>query len=845
MKSFPTIATIAILFLACFIISCSNNTPSSPATPPLDTSAQLAQKEPVAGAGRYLWAYYEIHADTENNTMSVVPSRQVSGHWNVLTWLEKKPCTNCVKVTSMVKNPQGSYNVDLQIKHPFTNPNYTGFDVRGIAMFNGSHNFPDAGVMMPDHTMGDGELVNADDYTTLYNSTTAGMGPNGQWGYLKGKLASATAPNGTLNGYKRYISTDPANTRNAFYAGESITVTNEVYLPTGKFIFGYAIDASWAPPTNKPVVDPMVDFPPEANCVEPWKVELTEEPSATFTDHGGSEVVRIKTWDYQGKDSYNPPTIECPELYDGTEDSFVNVTGSDYVIYDGVVSNIKLAPTGTYRALVKIKDKDQVFLPIDDTTYAMCTVTVLPVTGWVDTLGGAGSDNAWDIAVDNDNNVYVAGSYTADAGTMIDLDPTSGVDNHMAKGKLDPFLIKLDSSGAYQWCINWGGAEDDYAAAVAVDTDYVYVVGAYQGTADFDPSISPLNKTSNGSKDCFESIFTPDGKLFSNRTWGGNGVDEAVDVAVYNDYSNDNWVTGYFEDTVDFNPYYPVDERTAGMWTPNAFVTKYTAADTYAWTRTWGDTGTGVVFADGVSVFYPGYCSVVGYFKNTVDFDPGAGTTEYTSNGGFDIFLNRLDTDGNFSAARTWGGPDDDYPQSVSATQTSAWVAGQYSGTVDFNPDAGVDNHTSNGGSDAFVSYFEVYSATIIFQYALTWGGTGNDRAMDVRWLNISDYYVVGDFEGTVDFDPGTGNAPYTSKGGLDAYVTRFATDGSHMWTRTVGGVNNDYGYGVAGDSIRNAYLCGSFWGTANFDPEGTSGDKTSNGDYDMFVEKILNDGSW
>jgi hypothetical protein len=616
-------------------------------------------------------------------------------------------------------------------------------------------------------------------------------------------------------------------------------------LPAGPFVFGYAIDASWAPPTNKPVTDPMIDFPPEANCSEPWKVELTVDASPAFTDHGGFETIGIKTWDYQGEDSYNPPTVECPELFDGTEYSSVYSSGSGYVVHKGYVSNIKLAPAGTYRALIRIQDKDSATPPIDLTTYAMCSVTVVPVLGWVETVGGAGWDNGWDIAVDYQNNVYVAGSFTADAGVQVDLDPSSGVDNHTSNGKLDAFLIKLDSEGVYQWGVNWGGTEDDCAAAVATDYDYVYVVGSYQGTADFDPGANTLYATSNGSDDCFESLFTPDGDFNTARTWGGNGVDEAVDVSASDLYSNDNWVTGYFEETVDFNPYYPVDERTAGLWTPNAFVTKYVAGSDYGWTRTWGGTSTGPVFVSGVSVFYPGYSNVVGYFQDTVDFDPGAGTSEYTSNGEYDVFLNRLDNDGNFSQARTWGGLDNDYPQSVAATQMHVWVAGQYSGTVDFNPDSGVDNRTANGGSDAFVSYFQVFSQNIIYQYALTWGGTGNERAMDVRWLNISDFYVIGDFEGQVDFDPGSGSAPYTSAGNVDAYLTRFATDGNFMWSRTFGGIDSDYGYGVAGDSVGNAYITGAFWGIADFDPEGSSGEETSNGEFDIFVEKVLNDGSW
>ena len=79
--------------------------------------------------------------------------------------------------------------------------------------------------------------------TTLYNPATAGSGPDGLQGYIQGKFASLELPDSTLNGYIRFISDDPANTRNAFYAGDSVTETYDIDMPDGPFVFGYAIDS--------------------------------------------------------------------------------------------------------------------------------------------------------------------------------------------------------------------------------------------------------------------------------------------------------------------------------------------------------------------------------------------------------------------------------------------------------------------------------------------------------------------------------------------------------------------------------------------------------------------------
>jgi hypothetical protein len=95
-----------------------------------------------------------------------------------------------------------------------------------------------------------------------------------------------------------------------------------------------------------------------------------------------------------------------------------------------------------------------------------------------------------------------------------------------------------------------------------------------------------------------------------------------------------------------------------------------------------------------------------------VDFDPGPGEDNHTSNGSpsWDAFLSKFDPNGNFVWARTWGGSDNwdgDEGYGVAADGSgNAFVTGYFNETVDFDPGPGVDNHTSNGGWDVFLSKF-------------------------------------------------------------------------------------------------------------------------------------------
>ncbi len=347
-------------------VGCSGlDNPSMPSMPDeaANTPVLTANSQPVEEAGSHsLWSYYLIYVDTTSPgdiRIEAVPLRQIVGHWNALSWLEQAPCTYCLQVVGITPSGYGTQLVDIKITHPFTNANLTGFDVRGIAMFSGSHSFPMAGLNTPDRNAGDGELVNADGYTTLYNYTTTGSGPDGLEGYIQGNLASATPPDALLNGYKRFVSQGSANTRNAFYVSESIIEIYEIDMPDGPFVFGYAVDTSWVPTLTKPVTDPIADFPVSANCPEPWKIEITEEAvSGGLTSDGGATKLLIDVFDWQGRTTHKEPVVECPEIFTGALIANYLADGAGYSRWEVTVENELLAHAGDYKCLISVEDNE-------------------------------------------------------------------------------------------------------------------------------------------------------------------------------------------------------------------------------------------------------------------------------------------------------------------------------------------------------------------------------------------------------------------------------------------------------------------------------------------------------
>ncbi|MDP6288444.1 MAG: SBBP repeat-containing protein, partial [Acidimicrobiales bacterium] len=93
-----------------------------------------------------------------------------------------------------------------------------------------------------------------------------------------------------------------------------------------------------------------------------------------------------------------------------------------------------------------------------------------------------------------------------------------------------------------------------------------------------------------------------------------------------------------------------------------------------------------------------------GKFYGTVDFDPGAGTTNLTSNGGRDAFVSKLDSSGNYVWAKSFGDSGNDSGAWVAVDSSgNVYTTGNFGVTVDFDPGAGTANLTSNGQQDGYV----------------------------------------------------------------------------------------------------------------------------------------------
>ena len=172
----------------------------------------------------------------------------------------------------------------------------------------------------------------------------------------------------------------------------------------------------------------------------------------------------------------------------------------------------------------------------------------------------------------------------------------------------------------------------------------------------------------------------------------------------------------------------------------------------------------------GIAVDGSGNVHTTGNFQDTADFDPGPGTSNLTSNGSSDVFVSKLDSNGNFVWAKNMGGGADHGLGIEVDGSGNIHTTGIFNGTADFDPGPGSFNLTSNGGRDVFVSKLDSDGN---FVWAKSIGGAFADQVSGIALDGSGNVHTTGFFGSTADLDPGLGTFNLTSNGSFDIFISK------------------------------------------------------------------------
>ena len=255
---------------------------------------------------------------------------------------------------------------------------------------------------------------------------------------------------------------------------------------------------------------------------------------------------------------------------------------------------------------------------------------------WAKSTQGSESKTGFSIAFDNSNNVYISGHF---AGTA-DFDPGSEEFNLTATGTLNLFILKLNSDGEFIWAKNAGSLSLlTYGYDMAIDrNENIYTTGSFQGTADFDPGIGTYYLTADGDRDIFVLKLDSDGNFLQASCFGGGMYDTGRAISV--DKYNNALVTGYFSDTVDFDPGIGIYNLSTNSGINNVFILKLSASGDFIWAGALIGIDNGSGFGIATNDFDDIYTA--GTFRDTTDFDPSIESNELVSYGYNDPFVQKM-----------------------------------------------------------------------------------------------------------------------------------------------------------------------------------------------------------
>jgi hypothetical protein len=444
------------------------------------------------------------------------------------------------------------------------------------------------------------------------------------------------------------------------------------------------------------------------------------------------------------------------------------------------------------------------------------------------TIGGSGGADVADAAVDNEGNLILVGRFQATvnfarawSGVSPDVKTAAGFQPSQV-GNPDIFVTKINADGSYGWTKRIGNADDELIACVAVD-EYanIYVAGAFYNAINFleDMALSTtLVKQSAGREDIFLLKLDTQGNLLWAKRMGGNGSDVPYDICV--DRNDNVYLTGRCQAGIDFStewnpPTQPMTESSI-----DGFVFKVNSDGSFGWQKRFG--GTGSVTGMALAANSEGDIYIAGNFTDTLSFRttwPQVATPQIASAGNSDIFVLKLQNDGNLLWSRCIGGKGTDYISAIAVNSNDQlYLAGEFTDSVEFSRDfqttAG-DLKISVGRQDIFITKLDGNGG---YLWTNCMGGYEDDWANGLSIDAGDNVLLAGDFQSLAQFQSEWGDqAAISAHGASDAIFIKINSDGSFGFAWQIGGIHPDRGIAFLSYGKERYCLVGNYKGEANF----------------------------
>ncbi len=316
---------------------------------------------------------------------------------------------------------------------------------------------------------------------------------------------------------------------------------------------------------------------------------------------------------------------------------------------------------------------------------------------WAKRFGGPDFDEATAITEDPAGNVYVAGHYR----DRFFYDGTNGPDSLVSGSLSSVFMAKLNPQGQLIWMNDIQGLGNEYAYGLSANPQGQVAIA---GWMQFNISFDGVNTSSNvNNRAAYIAVYDTN----SSFIWGEiiDGASNEYGYSCFASATGDFYLGGSYRNTVDFDPGSGVDSHTSNFGGQDAFFAKYSNSGQYQWVQVFGQNTFEAIYAfaedDNQNLY------VSGNFSATVDFDFSSAVQNLSSNGSDDVFVLSVDSSGSFRWATNLGGTGIDYPYDLAVRDSLVLSVGAFANTIDLDPGIDSLFAVSNGQDDIYLQVLD------------------------------------------------------------------------------------------------------------------------------------------
>ena len=383
--------------------------------------------------------------------------------------------------------------------------------------------------------------------------------------------------------------------------------------------------------------------------------------------------------------------------------------------------------------------------------------------GWAQVYGGKSYDDWIEaLAVDPQDNLWVSGVVRE----YEDFDPSPTASGPSNIGDYDLFVLHLDSMGQHLYSNIYGttGVDDD--SSLAIDGLGQLHFTAKVGGGNARLGGTPLTANASG-EDLVLATYGGGGEPIRSQVYGTNDPVWVGEIASAEDGSV--VVTGSFRGTTSFGGTSLVStlggESATCCASEDAFVFRHAADGAHLWSMRLG--GRGNDRSESVALDGAGNVYITGRFTNTVNF----GGSDLRTAGSEDVFVASFDANGVHRWSSRFGGVEEDRGLALAADRLgNVYVAGIFRRDIQFDV-----THSTQGIDDIFLVAFANDGQ---IRWSKTFGRLGSQNPRALALDRDGNVYMVGEFNGFVDFGAGS-LVPNLAEGG---FIATFAADGRLRW---------------------------------------------------------------